>query len=119
MTESFWGSGPYTERRLFKRIVSALRKNWKVEQEPLAMTHQKLWHLLGNFTFDGGHSFIEVQATIDAWLLSVIDAAEDLPTRRNALLLDLARRAIAGNARIVLASSWPNTTSMRHRSRTG
>ena len=101
MPEPFWGSGPYTQRRLFERIVSALRENREVKQEPLELTHHKLWHLLGNFTFVGGHIFTGLQDTIDAWLRSVIDATEDLHTRRNALLLDLARRATAGNARIV------------------
>lgn len=98
--EDFWQPGPYTERRLFEQIVQVLRE----PDESIDTARRHVWSLLANFKFVPGMTFRGVQEAVDAWLLAIIDSADDLDRTRSHLLIDLARRATEGGARIVAAS---------------
>ncbi|NQT14650.1 MAG: hypothetical protein HQ582_17975 [Planctomycetes bacterium] len=97
----FWDPGPYTERGLFDRIVAYVRSRAKNREEPVAQTRQRLWHLLANFEFEPGNTWESIQEAVDNWLVTIVPALEDLPRFRDALLLDLARRASSGSAPVV------------------
>ena len=100
----FWEAGKYTERCLFERIVSHLRSASNVDAEPIDVTHRKAWHLLAHFEFDGGHTIDSLQKSVDACLAGLVPTIENLATIRDALLLDLARRATVGGERIVASA---------------
>jgi hypothetical protein len=105
-TEDFWGTRKYTERRLFERIVERLRsfqKDGAKPIEPIELSHEKVWCLLANLEFDDGRTVESLQRSIDAWLARIVPAIEGLATKRDALLLDLARRATVGAARIAIS----------------
>jgi len=99
-TKSFWDAETYTEKSLFESIVAYLRSVSNANPEAPRATRKKVWHLLANFVFDGGHTIRSTQDSVDACLKGLVPALENLPTIRDALLLDLARQATAGGARI-------------------
>ena len=94
----FWDADPYTEHRLFERIVHALRNSRpEIGKEPMTETRRKVWALLAGFRFRGGYALEGLKTAIDQWLLARVGSAEDLETRRNAMLQDLAFRATRGD----------------------
>jgi hypothetical protein len=55
--DPFWEHKSYTERLLFDRIVSEIRKRSAVSSTEVKLaTQRKLWKLLGHFRFDGGQN---------------------------------------------------------------
>jgi len=96
----FWAANKYTERSLFERIVAQLESVANATVEEAEIIYRKVWHLIAHFEFKGGHTIRSVQNSVDACLAGLVPALEDLPTVRDALLLDLARQATYGGARI-------------------
>jgi hypothetical protein len=98
--EAFWPEESYTERRLFERIVQEVRKRKEVEKEPIETTRRKLWHLLGHFRFVGEQTMKLLQQKVDRYLLQLVDYDYEVPEKRDALLIGLARLATQGSADI-------------------
>ena len=97
--DAFWSEEFYTEATLFERIVAELRdKKLGPDDEDETITQRKVWHLLANFEFVGGQDALKLQNEIDAHLLALADHHEQIPEIRDAMILDLARRATIGNA---------------------
>ena len=94
---SFWESGPYTELRLFNRIVKWLHELHVNEERPIEEVERKLSVLLSGFRFRGGHTMEGLRNAIDRGLLARVGSADDLVRRRDAMLQDLAVRATQGN----------------------
>ena len=114
-TKSFWDADEYTEKSLFVFIVAHLQSVSHTTAEAVEVTYHKVWHLLANFVFDGGHTIRSIQDSVDACLTGLVPALENLPTIRDALLLDLARQATAGGARIAATEFLSSVDSMpRH-----
>ena len=100
-TKPFWERESYTERTLYERIVTEIRKRKVVRSnENELATQQKLWFLLANFEFIGQQSMDRLQEEIDAHLLAVVDCRDDIPLVRDSMAMDLARRATVGGADI-------------------
>ncbi|HEY3965547.1 MAG TPA: hypothetical protein VGM05_13405 [Planctomycetaceae bacterium] len=100
--KSFFPDESYTERSLFMRIADELQgrpaiKNLGLTQESL---YRALWLMLGGFEFDGSQQRDQLQREIDSLLLALADNSDDIPQIRDALAMDLARRASSGNVRI-------------------
>ena len=93
----FWEASPYTERKLFERIVSALRERAAIAADTVEQTRDKLWALLSRFRFRGGFTKEALQKDIDRWLLSQVSSADELPRVRDAMLFDLAALATRGS----------------------
>ncbi len=96
----FWTQRSYTERRLFERIVQEVRNRKAVETEPVATTHRKLWNLLGHFRFVGDQTMKLLQLAVDRYLLQLVEYDSDVPEKRDALLMGIARLATRGSADI-------------------
>ncbi len=92
----FWEAGAYTERKLFERIVSALRERPAIAADSIEQTRQKLWTLLSKFQFRGGYTKESLQKDIDRWLLAQVSSVDELPRVRDAMLFDLAALATRG-----------------------
>ncbi|MDY0169237.1 MAG: ATP-binding protein [Thermoguttaceae bacterium] len=56
--------------------------------------------MLANFEFESGYTAGSIQKAVDAWLRLCVPIVDDLPRVRDAMLMDLARRATAGGARV-------------------
>lgn len=94
----FWDNNPYTQRRLFERIVQSLRESRaEIGKESLDVTRRKTRALLAGFQFRGGYRLAGLKSEVDRWLLARIGSADELETRRNAMLQDLAFRATCGH----------------------
>jgi hypothetical protein len=98
--DAFWEPGPYTARRMFRKIVDTIRLRKAAGEEPYAETCRKVWHLLRGLRFVGGVTHDSLRAAVDRWLLARVGSADRLPEKRAHLLLELARRACAGDARV-------------------
>lgn len=97
----FWTERFYTERSLFDKIVEVVRQRPSVgRQESLEETGKKVWHLLGRFRLVSLQTQAELQKTVDSRLLAIVGSDAELETVRDALLLDLARKAARGSATI-------------------
>jgi hypothetical protein len=99
-TEAFWDDGPYTARRLIRKIVDTLRERKDVAAESYEETCRKVLHLLRRFRFVGGVTHDALRAELDRWLLARIGSADRLSENRDRLLLELGRLACLGNAHI-------------------
>ena len=77
-SDSFWGDGPYTARRLFRKIVDTLRERADVAAESYEETCRKTWALLRGFRFVGGVAHDALRAELDRWLLARIGSADRL-----------------------------------------
>lgn len=98
---AFWNRDSYTEATLFERIVEEVRKRKAIsEREDESTTQRNLHYLLGNFEFVGEQNALQLQQEIDSNLLPFVDHHEQIPQIRDAMLLDLARRASEGCAEI-------------------
>jgi hypothetical protein len=95
-----WRDGPASEKELFGYIVQLLRQRPQVASEPSETTRRKALHLLKRFEFDGNRGSLGLTAGIDAWLDGLVPALESKTTIRDALLMELVRRATTGSARI-------------------
>lgn len=105
--EPFWPESKYTERSLFERIVAEVRKRAVIrEMEAIEETRRKLWHLLGRFSVLPGQTASSLQKQIDEHLIEIADYAEEVPEKRDALLMALARMATRGNAEISDAAEF-------------
>ncbi|MCH7687806.1 MAG: hypothetical protein IH899_14170, partial [Planctomycetes bacterium] len=103
--KAFWNKDSYTEATMFECIVAEVRKRKTVREcEDVWKTQRKLWRLLGNFEFFGGQDVLQLQREIDSHLLALVDHHEEIPQIRDAMALDLARRATAGGAEIEVLS---------------
>ena len=101
---NFWEKQEYTERTLFDKIVESLGGVPKIKKSKSPEDiHRKLWHLLGNFVFVGSKTQSALQKELDKILLAFVVRDSDLVTKRDAMLLDLARRATSGDAMIRLS----------------
>ena len=98
--DPFWSKEPYTERRLFKKIVDTLRERGKVNSESYEETCRKTWALLQGFRFVGGFRHEALRDQLDHLLLARIGASSSLPEKRDHLLLELGRQACSGNIAI-------------------
>lgn len=97
----FWEANTYSQRSLFKKIVDTIRSiKPKSKSETYEISCRKVWLLLRGFRFVGGKSHDSLRRNVDNWLLACIGSDDQLVTRRDALLHDLARRASAGNTTI-------------------
>ena len=100
-SKAFWADIRYTERSLFELMVETLMATERIAKaNSIDLVRRKLWHLLGRFEFAGGQTAERLQKSVDGWLLERIDCAEQLPEKRDAMLIDLARQASRGDARI-------------------
>lgn len=98
---AFWNESSYTEASLFERIVVEVRKRRAVsEREEESATRRMLWYVLGNFEFVGGQDAQLLQQEIDSHLLAVVDQSDEIPRIRDAMAVDLARRAADGGNEI-------------------
>lgn len=97
---SFWDSAPYSSRRLFEKIVETVRRRQSLRGEPESVTRKKVWLLLRGFRFRGGHSHESLRVAVDRWLLERLGSADNLPEKRDHLLLELARQACQGDAKV-------------------
>jgi hypothetical protein len=122
-----WDQRSYTEQELFDAILTSVRDRCAVaKSESRERTSSKLWHLLGHFELVDGRTQASLQAQVDRVLLSLIGRDCDLEEKRDAMLLDLARRATAGDAVIPLADfmsdhgldavPWTNWTKLCEKS---
>ncbi len=101
----FWEKQDYTGRHLFEKIFETIRHSRDVKKkESPEDTRRKLWHLLGHFEFVGGRTQSVIQKELDGILLALVNRDSDLPRVRDAMLLDLSRRATSGDAMIQLSS---------------
>jgi hypothetical protein len=98
--KAFWPEEIYTERRLFERIVLEVRKRKPVQKEPIETTHKKLWRLLGHFRFVGERTMRSLQQEVDRYLLQLVEYDSEVPEKRDAMLMGLARLATGGSADI-------------------
>lgn len=98
--DSFWGEGPYTARRLLRKIVDTLRERSEVAAESHEATCRKTCALVRGFRFVGGFAHDALRAELDRWLLARIGPADRLSEKRDHLLLELGRRACSGDAHI-------------------
>ena len=96
----FWDAGPYTERKLFERIVSSLRERAAIAKDSGEQTWEKLWALLSKLKFRGGYTKEFLQKDIDRWLLSQVPSVDQLPRFRDSMLFDLAALATRGGQSI-------------------
>jgi hypothetical protein len=96
---SFWDQKEYTERSIFEKAVSLVRKGRIIHDGEAETTTQKnLRTVLGCFEFDDSRDMESVQEEIDSHLLAVVDRKEDLPQIRDSMLMELARCATEGDA---------------------
>ncbi|WP_397570430.1 hypothetical protein [Schlesneria sp. T3-172] len=97
----FWDQPHYTERSLFEKIVSEVRKRKAVQdRETEESTRLGVWHLLANFSIDPGQSIEQVQKEVDSLLLALVDSDVSLREKRGAMLSRLAEQAALGGALI-------------------
>jgi hypothetical protein len=97
----FWDRAHYTERTLFEKTVSEVRKRKAVqERETEEATRRGVWHLLANFSMEQGQSLEQVRKEIDSLLLALVDSDASLPEKRGAMLNRLAELAAVGGASI-------------------
>ena len=97
----FWSDEGYTERSLFVRIAQSLREDSPTInglKETENILYSKLWHLLARFEFVPDQSASEIQSKIDRLLMEMVPTNTGVKEKRDALLLDMARRAAQGNA---------------------
>ena len=97
-SNALWRDGVFTERSLFALIVAEVRKRKPVGDEPIELTRRKLWRLLGHFEFLGEQKAGLLLSQIDRLLKEVVGDNTTLVVKRDAMLLDLARRAATGGA---------------------
>lgn len=91
------GWGTRTQRAVFDHIVASVRKS-APEEEPLVLTRHRVWALLSNFSFTGELKRADLVRRIDALLHDIIDFAEGVEEKRNALVGGLLELAAKGNA---------------------
>jgi hypothetical protein len=97
----YWPEAANTERVLFEWIVQQQIAQANVgDSVNDDEVRRRLWQLLGHFEFIAAQTSENLQASIDATILELIDHREDIPTIRDAMLQELARRASTGCARI-------------------
>ena len=94
----FWESGPYTERRLFNRIVAHLSSQTSAANEPADVVEFKTWELLSKLDVKAEKDFGEYENAVNRWVEQQIDAIEQVPAKRQELVADLLRRAAHGHA---------------------
>ncbi len=98
--KTFWPEEIHTERRLFERIVLEVRKRKAVQEESIGTTHKKLWHLLGHFRFVEEQAMKLLQQEVDRYLLHLVEYDSEVPEKRDAMLMGLARLATSGGVDI-------------------
>ncbi|HUY90826.1 MAG TPA: hypothetical protein VMV10_18975 [Pirellulales bacterium] len=97
----FWERGQYTEQKLFRKILTEVRKRKIIRDgEDETTTALKLRGVLARFEFVGGQLMKDLQDDIDSHLAAIADRNDDVPWIRDSLAMELARRAAAGDAEI-------------------
>lgn len=100
-TNPYWHDERYTERTLFQHISQRLLRQPRIARaESADSVRRKLWHLLSRFEFDGDRTVDQLRKQVDRQLLDLIDLGEQVPEKRDAMLVGLARRAAQGDAHI-------------------
>ncbi len=115
-SNSFWGVGQYTARKMLRKIVDVLRERGPAKDEPEDVTCRKAWELLRGFRFDGGRTHDYLLTQIDRWLLNHGVPRDQLSPKRAHLLVELGQFARSGNAlidaKVFLKSAGLNGTPL-------
>jgi hypothetical protein len=117
--EQFWERTSYTQRTLFEKVLKHVRmRNAVSTAESELDTCKRLRKLLGRFEFVGEQGMDRIRQQIDSHLLAVVDVNDNVPSVRDSLAMELARRATAGGAEIVcidfLEERGINAVSLSH-----
>lgn len=89
-----------TERVLFERIFGVLRDHLASRNDSDDVLCQKLWKLLSNLRCRWEQTEAKLKERLLRRLRAVVDRQEDAKRTLNALLMDLANRAKAGNTHV-------------------
>ena len=96
----FWDAGAYTPRKLFLKIVEAVRVRKPTRELSEVEARRRTWNLLRGFRFVGGQTHEGIRFAVDRWLTARVACADQIEKIRDHMLLDLGRRACVGDATI-------------------
>ena len=89
----FFPKRPLSRRALFLEIAETVRRGKRFQDESQALSHRKLWHLLGHFRIVEQLRPEQLSAEIDQVLGDIVERVEDVPATRErlcGLLMSLA-----------------------------
>lgn len=104
----FWQPAGTTRKGLIDRIVAHLRAaGGPASDERADLTRRKVWHLLGRFRFDGGHSRAAVRRRVETALLAIAPLRERVPNLFDELVGKVTERSTANGAVLTRADLFP------------
>lgn len=96
--QPFWTKGVYTEQGLFDRVVEYLRSVPAGKDDDVDTAARKVWQLLSRFDVVENQGLLAVEKEVDLLLSQLVSHQEQIPEKRDALLMRVMNMAVAGGA---------------------